>query len=113
MPSIAYLMLRSRPPGPRGVYPRAARSADPGARPEDRLRRRLEARTSPLQPSLSDPSQFPDSYPAPEGVHHHERKWWAGRWRGSWWWRGSKAITSCLVRSLEVGNATGGLRNPV
>jgi hypothetical protein len=42
------------PPGPRGVYPRAAQSADPGARPEDSLRRRLEARTAPLQPSLSN-----------------------------------------------------------
>ena len=42
MPSKAYLMLRSRPPGPRF------------ARPEDRLGRRLEARTAPLQPSLSN-----------------------------------------------------------
>src|SRR6516162_2846735 len=37
MPSTAYLMLRSR------------------------RRRRLEARTAPLQPLLSDPSQFPDT----------------------------------------------------
>jgi hypothetical protein len=29
--------LSSRPTGPRRVYPRAAQSADPGARPEDRL----------------------------------------------------------------------------
>ncbi len=50
-----------RPPGPRGVYPRAAQRADPGARPEDRLRARLEARTTPMERCFCRLGQFPDS----------------------------------------------------
>ncbi len=38
------LVTRKPPPGPRGVYPRAAQSADPGARLEDNLGGRLEGR---------------------------------------------------------------------
>ncbi len=49
MPSKAFLMLRSAPPGPRF------------ARPEDRLRAHLEARTTPMQPCFPRLSQFPYS----------------------------------------------------
>ena len=55
-----FLVPEPAAPGPRGVYSRAAQSADPGARPEDRHRGRVALRDAAGRRRLPQETQGAD-----------------------------------------------------